>query len=57
MNIIGEVMVYCYMKYMMDKLYYQYTEVIIYYGLFGLIVNLCAIKGLEIFKYEKKIDI
>ena len=56
-TIIGEVMVYCYMKYMMDKLYYQYTEVIIYKGICGLIANLCAIKGLEVYKYRKNTNV
>ena len=55
-TIIGEVMVYCYMKYMMDKLYYGYTEVILYYGISGLIAKLGFMLGLGIYEYKNKID-
>ena len=54
-TIIGEVMVYCYMKYMMDKLYYQYSEVLIYYGLIGLITDVGFMTGLGIYEYKNDI--
>ena len=49
--IINEVLVYCYLKYMMDKLYYQYTEIILYWGLTGLIVKLFIFSGLSLYEY------
>ena len=36
---ISEVIFYCYLKYMMDKLYDHYSEVSLYYGAFGLIIK------------------
>ena len=54
-TIIGEVMVYCYMKYMMDKLYYGYAELILYYGICGLIAKLGFMLGLGIYEYKNKI--
>ena len=54
--IVDDVMVYCYMKYMMDKLYYQYTEVIISYGISGLISKLSVMIGLGIYEYKTNID-
>ena len=54
--IINEVLLYCYMKYMMDKLYYQYVEVIFYYGLFGLIIKIIIFTGLSIYEYKNEID-
>ena len=38
--ICNEIFLYVYIKYMMDKLYYQYTEIIIYWGLIGLAFKL-----------------
>ena len=55
-TIIGEVTVYCYMKYMIDKLYFQYTEVILYYGISGLIAKLGFMLGLGIYEYKNNID-
>ena len=43
--IINEILIYCYLKYMMDKLYYQYIEIILYYGIFGLIVKILIFSG------------
>ena len=36
--ICNEIFLYVYIKYMMDKLYYQYTEIIIYWGLIGIMI-------------------
>ena len=54
--IMDDVMVYCYLKYMMDKLYYQYTEVIIFYGISGFISKLSAMIGLGIYEYKNNIN-
>ena len=35
--IINEVLMYYFLKYMMDKLYYHYTEIILYHGIIRLI--------------------
>jgi hypothetical protein len=50
-----DVMVSCYMKYMMDKLYYQYTEVLIYYGLCSLITDVGFMTGLGVYEYMNDI--
>jgi len=49
-------MLYCYMKYMMDKLYYQYTEVIIYYGISGLLSKVGFMARLGIYEYKNNIN-
>ena len=54
--VIDDVMIYCYMKYMMDKLYYQYTEVIISYGISGLISKLAVMIGLGIYENKNNIN-
>ena len=54
--ILNEVLVYCYLKYMMDKLYYKYTEIIIYWGLIGLTVYLFIYSGLSLYEYINDID-
>ena len=54
--IINEVLLYCYLKYMMDKLYYYYTEVILYYGIFDLIIKLFIFSGIIIYEYKNDID-
>ena len=50
--LFDEVMISCYMKFMMDKLYYQYTEVLIYYGLSKLISDVGFMTGLGIYEYK-----
>ena len=32
--------IFCYFKYMMDELYYHYSEILILYGLFGLVIKI-----------------
>jgi len=38
--LINDCLVFCYIKYMIDKLYYSYIEILIYWGLIGLSVKL-----------------
>ena len=54
--ILNEVLIYCYLKYMMDKLYYHYTDIIFYWGLTGLIVKLFIYPGLSLHQYINDID-
>ena len=54
--IINEVLIYCYLKYMMDKLYYPITEIIIYYGICGLIAKIIIFSGKAIYQYKNDID-
>ena len=53
--LFDDVILFCYMKYMMDKLYYQYSEVLIYYGLIGLITDVGFMTGLGIYEYKNDI--
>ena len=52
--ILDEVLIYVYLKYMMDKLYYHYIEVVLYWGITGIVVKI-IIYGILII-YEYKID-
>ena len=54
--ILNEVLVFCYLTYMMDKLYYKYSEIIIYWGLIGLTVHLFIYSGLSLYEYINDID-
>jgi len=54
--LINEVLVLCYLKYMMDKLYYHYTETIIYWGIIGLIVKICIFSGRIIYEYKNDLE-
>ena len=54
--VVIEVSVFCYLKYMMDKLYYQYMEVILYWGLTGLIEKIIIFLGIIIYEYKNNID-
>ena len=38
--IINEIFLFCFFKYMMDELYYHYTELLILYGIFGLVIKI-----------------
>ena len=53
---INDVMIFCYMKYMMDKLYYHYSEVLLYWGITGFISKFFIYLGLIIHEYEANID-
>ena len=53
---LNEVMVICYLKYMMDKLYYQYMEVIIYWGIIGVLHRFIIFMGLILYEYKNNIN-
>ena len=53
--ILNEVFLYCYIKYMMDKLYYHYIEILLYWGITGILVKLIIFSGFVI--YEETNDI
>ena len=52
--ILDDVMVFCYMKYMMDKLYYQYKTIIIYHGIMKLIIDVGFMAGFGIYEYKNE---
>ncbi len=54
--IINEILIYCYLKYMMDKLYYQYIEIILYYGIFGFIAKILIFSGQAIYEHKNGIE-
>ena len=54
--IINEVLLFCYLKYMMDKLYYHYSEVILYWGITGFIVKIFIFSGMIIYEYENDLE-
>ena len=54
--IINEVLLFCYLKYMMDKLYYHYSEVILYWGINGLIVKIFIFSGMAIYEYKNSVE-
>ena len=54
--IINEVSLYCYIKYMMDKLYYHYAEILLYWGITGFISKFFIYFGLLIHEYKADID-
>ena len=51
-NFINEVSLLCYLKYMMDKLYYHYSEVILFWGIVGLIIKIFIFSGMIIFEHK-----
>ena len=55
-SVVIEVSVFCYLKFMMDKLYYQYMEVLFYWGLTGLIEKLIILTGKLIYEHKNNID-
>ena len=54
--LINEVMVYCYLKYMMDKLYYHYIEIQLYWGVIGVIIKLIIFIFISIRQYKLNED-
>ena len=54
--LMEEVAVFCYLKYMMDKLYYQYMEVLLYWGITGFIVKLLVFSIFIIYENKKEIE-
>jgi len=55
-SIINELFLFCYIKYMLDKLYYQLVEIIFYFGIIGIIIIFCLFSSLIIYQYENEID-
>ena len=49
-------MVICYLKYMMDKLYYRYMEVMIYWGIIGVLHRFIIFIGLIFYEYKNNIN-
>ena len=54
--ILNEVFVYCYLGCMMDKLYYHYIEVLLYWGISGLLVKVIIFSSLILYEYTNNID-
>ena len=54
--IINEILIFCYLKYMMDKLYYPLTEVILYYGICELLAKIIIFSGKAIYQYNNDIE-
>jgi len=49
-EIINEILLYCYIKYMLDKLYYNYIYIIFYWGIIGSAIKFCTISGFIIYQ-------
>mgnify|MGYP007102019671 CR=1 FL=1 len=54
--LINDVFISCYIKYMMDKLYYHYAEILLYWGLTGFISKFFIYLGLLIYEYKANIN-
>ena len=54
--LVIEVSLFCYLKYMMDKLYYPYMEVLLFWGITGLIEKLLIFSGMIIYEYKNNIN-
>ena len=54
--IINDLLVFCYLKYMMDKLYYHYTELLLIWGIVGVIVKVLIFSGRIIYEYVNDIE-
>ena len=54
--ILAETMLFVYLKYMMDKLYYHYIEILLHWGLTGFIVKMIIFFALSIHEYKNDID-
>ena len=52
--ILAELMVYIYLKYMMDILYYHYTELVLYWGIIGIIIQIVIDGSILIKEYVEK---
>ena len=49
---LNEILIFCFLKYMMDKLYYQYMEAILYWGITGLFGKIIIFSSLSINEYR-----
>ena len=54
--IINDLLVFCYLKYMMDKLYYHYTELLLIWGIIGIIIQILIYFGIIIYESVNDID-
>ena len=54
--IINDLLIFCYLKYLMDKLYYHYTELLLIWGIVGLIIKVLIYSGIIIYEYENDIE-
>ena len=54
--IINDVMIFCYLKYMMDKLYYHYNEILFFWGLTGFSVKIIIFFAFAIHEYRNDIN-
>ena len=54
--IINDLLIFCYLKYMMDKLYYHYTELLLIWGIIGIIIQVLIYIGIIIYEYVNDID-
>lgn len=52
--IFAEIMLYIYLKYMMDKLYYHYAELVLYWGIIGIICKIVIYGSILLKEYVKK---
>ena len=50
--IVNEISFFCYLKYLMDKIYYNYKEVVIYMGIIGFITNMLGYGAVFIYQYK-----
>lgn len=55
-EVINEILLYCYIKYMLDKLYYDYIHIIFYWGIIGLVIEFFIISGFIIFQHISGTD-
>ena len=54
--LINSAIIMCYLKYMMDKLYYHYTELLLIWGIVGLIIKVLIFSGRIIYEYVNDIE-
>ena len=52
--ILAETMLYVYLKYMMDALYYHYAEIVLYWGIIGVICKIVIYGSIIITEYKKE---
>ena len=54
--IINDLLVFCYLKYILDKLYYHYTELLLIWGIIGIIIQILIYFGIIIYESVNDID-
>ena len=55
--ILAETMLFVYLKYMMDALYYHYAEIVLYWGIIGIICKIVIYGSIIITEYKKEENI